>query len=151
MKKQAHFLTVGLLVIMGVFASCKEETMQNRNASPADEEQISTDVIKNTTIITFERDTYDFGEIKEGDTVSTEFKFVNTGENDLLISNAKGSCGCTVPDWPKEPIPPGGSGAIKVVFNSKNKSGQISKMVTVQANTIPNPTKLTIKGTIAAH
>lgn len=125
--------------------------MQNRNASPADEEQISTDVIKNTTIITFERDTYDFGEIKEGDTVSTEFKFVNTGENDLLISNAKGSCGCTVPDWPKEPIPPGGSGAIKVVFNSKNKSGQISKMVTVQANTIPNPTKLTIKGTIAAH
>ncbi|HNV99606.1 MAG TPA: DUF1573 domain-containing protein [Chitinophagales bacterium] len=148
MKKQTHFLTICLLVLMGVFTSCKEETSSDRIAKPEEEEQISTDIIKNTTVITFERDTYNFGDIKEGDTVATDFKFVNTGDHDLLITNAKGSCGCTVPDWPKEPIAPGASGVIKVVFNSKNKSGAISKTVTVQANTVPNPTRLTIKGNV---
>lgn len=147
MKKQAHFLTICLFVLSTAFTSCKEES-SNRIAKPEDEEKISTDIIKNTTVITFERDTYNFGDIEEGDTVSTEFKFVNTGDYDLLITNAKGSCGCTVPDWPKEPIAPGASGVIKVVFNSNNKSGAISKMVTVQANTVPNPTRLTIKGNV---
>ena len=99
--------------------------------------------------ITFEKDLHDFGEIIQGEKVNTEFKFTNTGKNDLLISDAYGSCGCTVPEWPKEPIAPGQSGVIKVQFNSANRSGLFNKTVTVVANTQPNSnSKLIIKGTI---
>ena len=71
-----------------------------------------------------------------------------TGDQPLMITNAKGSCGCTVPEWPKEPIMPGETGVIKVEFNSKGKKGVQSKRVTITANTEPVQTFLTIKGEI---
>lgn len=104
------------------------------------------------TKIEFEEEVFDFGEVMDGDKVKHEYKFKNTGSEPLIISNAKGSCGCTVPSWPREPIPPGEEGVIMVQFDSKNK-GKVggspqSKRVTLTANTDPVNTYLTIKGTV---
>lgn len=101
-----------------------------------------------TTTISFEETEFDYGVIDEGDKARHTYKFTNTGKEPLIISNAKGSCGCTVPQWPKEPIPPGGTGSIDVEFNSKGKKGKQSKRVTITANTDPAQTFLTIKGEV---
>ncbi len=103
-----------------------------------------------TTAIKFEETTYAWGSVNEGDKMTHIFKFKNAGTNDLIISDAHGSCGCTVPEWPKEPIKPGKSGEIKVVFDSKGKPGDQQKTVTLTANTDPANTVLTIKGTVKA-
>lgn len=78
---------------------------------------------------------HDFGTINEGDVVDVEFIVKNIGEADLIIADAKGSCGCTVPEPPKEPIAPGQSAPIKVSFNSNGKPGQQNKTVTLTTNT----------------
>jgi len=105
-----------------------------------------------TTSIQFDQDTYDWGKVMDGEKVTHVFKFKNTGKEPLIISNAKGSCGCTVPEWPKDAIAPGKSGEIKVVFDSKGKGAvggkEDSKRVTITANTEPVDTYLTIKGKI---
>ena len=104
------------------------------------------------TSISFEETEYDFGMVMEGEKVVHNYKFTNTGDEPLIISNAKGSCGCTVPEWPREPIAPGASADIKVQFDSKNKGkvggGLQSKRVTITANTDPVNTYLTIKGKV---
>ncbi|NNE27548.1 MAG: DUF1573 domain-containing protein [Saprospiraceae bacterium] len=104
------------------------------------------------TTISFDEMEYDFGMVMEGEKVVHEYSFTNTGDEPLIISNAKGSCGCTVPDWPREPIAPGESNVIKVQFDSKNKGkvggGLQSKRVTITANTDPVNTYLTIKGKV---
>ena len=96
----------------------------------------------------FSEESFDFGNIKEGDEVSHTFSFTNVGEAPLIIESAKGSCGCTVPNWPKNPIPVGGTGDIEVKFNSKGKPGQQNKTVTITANTNPTITRLTIKANV---
>ena len=101
-----------------------------------------------TTSIQYENDKYEFGVVNEGEIVKHMFKFKNTGSEPLVISNAKASCGCTVPIWPKEPIPPGGSGEIAVEFNTKGKPGAQSKQVTVTANTNPTETFLVVAGEV---
>ncbi len=103
-----------------------------------------------TTTLTFEELEHDYGVIEQGEKVNHVYKFKNTGNEPLIISNAKGSCGCTVPSWPKEPIPVGGTGEIKVQFDSKGKKGKQSKRVTITANTDPVNTYLTIKGEVNA-
>ena len=103
-----------------------------------------------TTVMTFEETEFDYGIVDQGEKVTHTYKFKNTGNEPLIISNAKGSCGCTVPSWPKEPIPVGGSGEIEVAFDSKGKKGKQSKRVTITANTDPPQTFLTIKGEINA-
>ena len=103
-----------------------------------------------TTAIKFNETSYTWGSVNEGDKMTHIFKFKNTGTNDLIISDAHGSCGCTVPEWPKEPIKPGKSGEIKVVFDSKGKPGEQQKTVTLTANTEPANTVLTIKGAVKA-
>lgn len=95
--------------------------------------------------ITFEKKVHDFGTISEGEVVEHTFKFTNTGDTDLIISNASASCGCTIPDWPKEPIAPGKQGKIKVKFNSNGKKDMITKDITILANTDPVKTILQIK------
>ena len=99
-------------------------------------------------VITFKQTEHDFGRIMEGEKVSFSFKFENTGKSALLISNVIASCGCTVPTFPKKPIQPGETEFINVQFDSKGRSGNFTKDVTVYANTIPNSTLLTIKGNI---
>ncbi len=103
-----------------------------------------------TTAIKFDENSYNWGTIKEEEKMTHIFKFKNAGTNDLIISEAHGSCGCTVPEWPKEPIKPGKTGEIKVVFDSKGKAGDQQKTVTLTANTEPANTVLTIKGTVKA-
>ncbi|GAB4233703.1 MAG: hypothetical protein Tsb0034_07040 [Ekhidna sp.] len=98
--------------------------------------------------ITFEEELHDFGTIKDGDVVEHVFSFTNSGEAPLIISDAKATCGCTVPEWPREPIPVGGSGEIKVRFNSKNKPGIQNKTVTLTANTWPTTQRVRIKANV---
>lgn len=86
-------------------------------------------------VMAFSKTTHDFGNIKQGDQVSTEFEFTNTGDFDLTIFEAKGSCGCTIPEYPKNPIKPGEKGVIKVQFNSAGKEGKQDKSVFIAANT----------------
>lgn len=104
------------------------------------------------TTVSFPETIFDFGEIEEGEKVTHVYKFKNTGSNPLIISNAKGSCGCTVPDWPREPIAAGAEGEIRVQYDSKGKGqpeGRAeSKRVTITANTDPANSYLTIKGKV---
>lgn len=91
---------------------------------------------------------HDFGTIAKNSSVTHEFVVKNVGNNPLKIENVKASCGCTVPQWPKEPIPVGGQGIIKVTFNSAGKRGVQNKAITITANTDPINTRLYIKATI---
>ena len=98
--------------------------------------------------IEFTKETHDYGTIKYGADGSCTFEFKNTGNEPLIISNAKGSCGCTVPEWPKEPIAPGAKGVIKVKYDTK-RPGAINKSVTITSNAINEPTKvIRIKGNV---
>lgn len=101
-----------------------------------------------TTTIEFEEATHDFGTIKEGEIVTHVFTFTNTGDEVLILTNAKGSCGCTVPQWPKDPIAPGETASITVKFNSKNKKGKRNQKVTISANTDPIQSFLYLKGEV---
>ena len=96
----------------------------------------------------FEETTHDFGTIHSGERMSYDFKFTNTGNAALIISQATGSCGCTIPEYPKDPIKPGDDGVIKVKYNSEGQGGQISKTITILANTIPNTKVLTISAEV---
>ena len=86
----------------------------------------------------FEKELHDFGQLVDGEKVSYSFKFTNSGDAPLIISNAKGSCGCTVPNWSRDPIAPGESGSIDVTFNSSGRSGKQNKAITLTANTNPS-------------
>ena len=101
-----------------------------------------------TTTMSFTETEFNFGKVKAGEKVQHEYSFKNTGKEPLVISNAKGSCGCTVPVWPKEPIAPGASAKIKVEFDSKGKSGPQTKQVTITANTDPVQSIIYIKGDV---
>lgn len=96
----------------------------------------------------FDKDVHDFGTIKQGDVVNYEFKFSNSGNTPLIITEAHGSCGCTVPDWPKEPVKKGQTGVIKVSFNSAGKMGMQDKTVTITSNGKEATKILHIKGNI---
>lgn len=96
----------------------------------------------------FEADEFDFGMITQGEKVSHAFIFKNTGKTNLIISGASGSCGCTVPEWSKEPIEPGKEGKINVVFNSEGKRGKQEKTVTIVTNCEPATRVVRIKAEI---
>ncbi len=100
------------------------------------------------TTLEFEETTYDFGAVEEGAIVSHVFTFTNTGDEPLILANAKGSCGCTVPAWPREPIMPGETASFTVKFNSKNKNGKRNQRVTLTANTNPPQTFIYLKGEV---
>ena len=80
---------------------------------------------------------YNFGKVSEGEKVEYSYRFRNTGKNPLIVSSAVASCGCTVPEKPEEPIKPGETGFLKVVFNSKGRVGDVHKQVTVTSNAFP--------------
>ncbi|MCA6361940.1 MAG: DUF1573 domain-containing protein [Bacteroidetes bacterium] len=102
-------------------------------ATPALAQAPSTPTMDRPTapVMTFDNLEFNFGTIKQGEVVTHEFRFRNTGKEPLIINNAQGSCGCTVPEYPKEPIKPGGTGVIKVTFNSASKLNQQDKTVTI--------------------
>jgi hypothetical protein len=85
--------------------------------------------------LTFEKEVHEFGEIMQNEKVSTYFIFENTGDKELIIKDAKGSCGCTASEFPKEPIESGKKDSIKVTFDSRGKTGNQTKTVTFNCNT----------------
>jgi hypothetical protein len=93
---------------------------------------------------------HDFGSVEEGKKVSYTYKVKNTGQAPLIIQNAAPSCGCTVPDWTKTPIPVGGEGFVKAEFDTKGKPGVQNKTITVTANTWPKTALLKFKAMVAA-
>lgn len=163
LKRLVFVLVVGLLA--GAMVSCgsdggdaadaeaaRQSVTPNANADNAPTPQPATTATQAptgpTTTIAFEESEYDFGTVKAGEKVRHVFKFKNTGSEPLIISNAKGSCGCTVPNWPREPIPPGGEGEIVVEFDSKGKRGKQNRKVTITANTEPPQIFLYVKGEV---
>ncbi len=131
--------------------------------SPKDSKQeaISPEVVNNNVsadpiatptsglpVFEFETDNHEFGIITEGEKVSYTFKFKNTGNAPLVISNASASCGCTVPEYTKTPVAPGEEGEVNVTFDSSGKSGMTTKSVTLIANTEPNTKVLKVSADI---
>lgn len=98
--------------------------------------------------ITFDKPEHDFGKIKEGTLATYEFTFTNTGKAPLVLSNVQPSCGCTTPEWSKEPIMPGAKGTVKAVFNSYGRPGVFQKYITVKSNSSGGDVTLTFKGTV---
>jgi len=90
----------------------------------------------NGPVLSFEKTAHDFGTISQGDVVEEVFSFTNTGNEPLIITDARGTCGCTTPKWPHEPILPGAKGQITVGFNSAGKSGRQDKVVTITSNAV---------------
>jgi len=119
------------------------EIGQKNNLDPA--RQQASEPAGPTTTMEFAEYDHDFGTLEEGDVVTHVFTFTNAGDEPLLLGNCKGSCGCTVPQCPKEPIAPGETGEIEVKFNSKGKKNNQTKRVTIDANTDPAQTILTIR------
>ena len=105
-------------------------------------------ILKDTTTVQFTETEFKFGTIKEGDKVEHIFKLKNTGPKPLIIANAWGSCGCTVPDYPKDPIAPGAESQVKVTFNSTGKKGEQHKSVTMQMNTLRHNEEVFLSGTV---
>ena len=139
-------------VILLTLAGCngkKSQDAVNANLinNPASADNPNIDKSK-LAVLSLAKTEHDFGRISEGEKVSYSFKFANTGKSDLLISNVVASCGCTVPSFPKKPIAPGETEYINVVFDSKGRSGNFTKDVTIYSNTIPNSIQIIIKGNI---
>lgn len=101
--------------------------------------------------IEFDKASFNFGTIEEGDIVSRAFTFTNTGDAPLIISDVKGTCGCTVPKWPHEPIMPGETAFVTINFDSKNKRGSQTQRIAITANTKPSKTFIYLKGRIISR
>jgi hypothetical protein len=132
-RKSIGLLTLSLVLLT---SACKKESAADKIT---DADMATIEAAKalegKFPIVKLDKEVHDFGTINEGDKVETEFMVTNGGEVDLIISDAKGSCGCTVPEPPKEPIEPGASAPIKVTFDSNGKPGEQKKTVTLTTNT----------------
>jgi len=98
--------------------------------------------------IVFENTSHDFGNINEGTMANYEFVFTNTGKVPLVISNVQPSCGCTTPEWSREPIAPGTKGKVKAIYNTYGRPGNFQKYITVKSNAVNGSIDLTIKGVV---
>lgn len=133
MKKVFSLLAVMVLVVAAIA----------QDAQPAKNKKVKEPEI------TFESLVHDYGNIQQGDNGTCEFVFKNTGKADLLLTNCRASCGCTVPTWPKDPIAPGKKAVITVKYNT-NRIGAINKSITVESNAVNNRVILNIKGNVSA-
>lgn len=137
-----------VIILLGVSTN----QLLAQGSSPQEEMTVGAEVKPAipTTSILFDQKAYDFGSIVDGDIVTTIFTFTNTGTESLVLTDAKGSCGCTVPSRPFGPIQPGETASITVQFNSKNKIGQRNQKVTITANTEPAISYLYLTGMVEA-
>ena len=150
----------GIVIIFAglmLTASCNTGKNQEQEAAEIPLDQIGKQPVGQTIIpgaesatavLEVENDSYDFGQIKEGEKVEYEFKFTNTGDSPLIISNVQASCGCTTPEYSKNPIAPGDEGMVKVVFNSAGQVGKQHKIVTVTSNSTSPNTLLHLRGEV---
>jgi hypothetical protein len=128
-----------------VLFSC--DIRKNKSTAEVQAADLSADVKDSTTVKLIDS-VYNFGKVTDGEKVEYNFRFLNTGKNPLIISSVSASCGCTVPEKPEEPIMPGETGFIKVVFNSQGRVGNAHKDVTVRSNAIPNFPVLAMQGEV---
>ena len=135
-------------VILFFSSSCKEQSTEVSTNDVMNSKSAEGTSNSSLTDIKFEEETHDFGRITQGEKVTTAFKFKNTGRANLIISSATGSCGCTIPDYPKKPILPGEEATVNVVFASEGKSGVVEKSVTLVTNCEPSTKILYIKANI---
>lgn len=156
----AHFSVVlsGFLLAAAALSACRpadkqgEQVMEIRppagsSISELIRNPVSADGQPDTSNMprfSFDHMVFDFGEIPDTKPVSHVFTFTNTGKAPLIIAHVRSDCGCTAPQWPKDPVPPGGSGAIEVRFDPADKEGPQHKPVKITANTYPNTTVLTV-------
>jgi len=152
--KIIHLFVLALLFITD---ACKNDASTNKINDTANNSELEIDPASSVTsgksgaIISFDEERHDFGNLVQGEKAFYSFKFKNTGTSDLIISTARGSCGCTVPTYSKKPIQPGAEGKIDVVFNSENQSGISQKNITVLTNSEPDGIKiLTIRSNVIA-
>ena len=131
MKTVFYLLAFGALLL----GSCGQTKKGGEKNGPG---TAVTDTQKGTPTISFAEMEHSFGNVVQGEKVEYSFKFTNTGDAPLVITDASSSCGCTIPDWPKEPIPPGKSSYIQVSFNSAGKEGFTAKQIILHANTKPS-------------
>lgn len=131
MKKLATTLSLMVFMMTALFAQEKVQSVEKAGGAEME----------------FESEVIDYGTIPQNADGVRTFKFTNTGNEPLIISNAKGSCGCTVPTWPKKPINPGESGEIKVKY-ATNRLGPINKSITITSNAAEKTKVLRIKGNV---
>lgn len=140
---------LAISIVSAVFYSCSNHSDEKPKGISANDvtNSASADGSNKNGLpeIKFEEEEHDFGKITQGEKVSYAFKFKNTGSGNLIISSAAGSCGCTVPEYPKEPILPGQEAKINVVFSSEGKSGIQEKTITVVTNCEPSTRIIKIK------
>ena len=135
MKKVFSLLMILALVMGGIAQNDAAQTKKGKKVKSPE--------------ITFETLVHDYGQIMQGDNGVCEFVFKNTGKADLILTNCRSSCGCTVPSWPKDPIPPGKKAAIKVKYNTQ-RIGQINKSITVESNAVNDRVVLQIRGNVSS-
>jgi len=135
MKRLIIFLSISFMAVN--FAFSQTETPKDEVIAPN----------PNAPVITFDKVIHDYGVINKGDNGKCEFKFTNTGKEPLILSRPRSNCGCTVPTWPRQPIMPGKSDIITVVYDTQ-RMGPIHKSVTVFSNAKNNAVVLQIKGTV---
>lgn len=141
--------TLGMVVSLSTLTYAQTETTHTAGDGHDHGAAPTATVPASLADIKFDKMVHDYGEIMQGDNGECVFKFKNTGKEPLIITNCQGSCGCTVPVCPRDPILPGKSGEIKVKYDS-NRVGPISKSVSVQSNAKSGVQTLTIKGNISA-
>jgi hypothetical protein len=125
---------IHILFLAVLLSACS--TDPSKKAKANDSATVAEASASDAPVMTFDKLSHDFGTINEGEVVETVFKFTNTGSSDLIILNARGSCGCTVPDYPKDqPIAPGDSAEVTVKFDSNNKPNANNRSVTFTTNT----------------
>ncbi len=133
-----------------VFTSCNEGNaaakVKNENIKKAEKRDAA--ISAGAAIIEFDKTSFDFGTVAEGDVVNAEFEVKNGGKTDLVITKASPSCGCTVPTWPKDPIKPGESAKVVAKFNTAGKPNKQVKSITLFTNTAKGREVLTIRGNV---
>lgn len=141
-------LTTYLIIFMAVGFACNSNNSDNKGVNGelnnTSETNYDNKSSNNLPEIKFDKLTHDFGVIQQGEKVSYTFKFKNIGLGDLIIKEAKATCGCTVPKYSREPITSGGEGSIEVIFDSNNRNGRQLKTITVWTNCQPEQIKLEI-------
>jgi hypothetical protein len=145
--KKLLFLSFLVILSVSIFA---QEEQPAKKSKKNKKEIVQEDTLPKVPIIKFTKMVHDYGNIYKGDDGTCTFEFKNVGKADLQLTNVSSSCGCTVPEWPKEPIPPGKTSSIKVSYNTQNV-GMISKSVYVTSNADEERITLSITGSVSEH
>ena len=143
-------IVFAFIIATGSLVSCNESnaTAKVKKENLTNAVKRDVEIKKGAALISFDKTTFDFGTVNEGDIVETVYKITNSGEVDLVITNAKPSCGCTVPVWPKEPIKPGATADIQVKFNTSGKPNKQMKTITLTTNTATGREVLKLSGSV---